>query len=283
MKEIRYLQDEIMSSKEKSEVLKDILNSMESILVGFSGGVDSTYLLAAAREVLGDNVLAVTARSETYPEREYFHAQQIAERLQVQYLTIHTKELEYTNFSSNPPNRCYYCKKELFTQLKKLAEEHRLQNVVDGSNADDLHDFRPGMIAMKELGVRSPLREAGLTKSDIRQLSLDMGLPTWDKPATACLASRFPYGTSIDEQKLGMVERAEEILRKRGFNQVRVRHHDSIARIEILPENITRLAAKNIREQIVFSLKEIGYKYITLDLQGYRTGSMNEVLERNNS
>ena len=272
-----------MSLKEKSEALKDILKDMENILVGFSGGVDSTFLLAAAKEVLGDGVMAVTARSETYPEKEYRKARQIAERLEVRFLTIHTKELEYANYSSNPPNRCYYCKKELFTQLRKLAEEHRIKNVADGSNADDVHDFRPGMIALKELGVRSPLKEAELTKADIRQLSQDMDLPTWDTPATACLASRFPYGTSIDEHKLGMVERAEEVLHERGIKQARVRHHNSIARIEVLPEDFTRLTADNVRDQIVLSFKEIGYKYITLDLQGYRTGSMNEVLERNDS
>lgn len=277
------MKDRVMSLKEKSEALKDILKDMENILVGFSGGVDSTFLLAAAKEVLGDGVMAVTARSETYPEKEYRKARQIAERLEVRFLTIHTKELEYANYSSNPPNRCYYCKKELFTQLRKLAEEHSIKNVADGSNADDVHDFRPGMIALKELGVRSPLKEAELTKADIRQLSQDMDLPTWDTPATACLASRFPYGTSIDEHKLGMVERAEEVLHERGIKQARVRHHNSIARIEVLPEDFTRLTADNVRDQIVLSFKEIGYKYITLDLQGYRTGSMNEVLERNDS
>lgn len=273
----------IVSLKDKWETLKDILGKMESVLIGFSGGVDSTFLLAAAKEVLGNKVLAVIARSETYPEREFVRAKQIAEKLSVQYLTVHTRELAYPNFSSNPPNRCYYCKMELFTRLKNLAKEHDIANVADGSNADDVHDFRPGMIALNELGVRSPLREAGLTKSDIRQLSRGMGLPTWNKPAMACLASRFPYGTDIDKQKLWMVDKAENILKKLGFEHLRVRHHDSIARIEIPPGEIERLASGVMREQVVIALKGIGYKYITLDLQGYRTGSMNEVLERKDS
>lgn len=272
-----------MSLIEKSEALKKILKDMESVLVGFSGGVDSTYLLAAAKEALGDKVLAVTAKSETYPEKAEIQAKQIAERLHVRYLTIHTKELECADFSSNPPNRCYYCKNELYSQLKKLAEAYSIRHVIDGSNADDVHDYRPGMIALNELGVRSPLREAGLSKSEIRKLSLDKDLPTWDMPASACLASRFPYGTIIDEQKLGMVEKAEEFLHSLGIKQVRVRHHDSIARVEILPEDIARVTADNIREQIVRSFKKIGYQYVALDLQGYRMGSMNETLERNDA
>lgn len=272
-----------MSLKNKSETLKGILSKMESVLIGFSGGVDSTFLLASAKEVLGDKVLAVIARSETYPERECVRAERIAVELGVRCLIVHTRELAYPNFSSNPPNRCYYCKKELFTRLKELAEEHDIMHVADGSNADDVHDFRPGMIALNELGVRSPLREAGLTKSDIRRLSRDMGLPTWNRPAMACLASRFPYGTGIDGRKLGMVEKAEEILQERGFEQVRVRHHDSIARIEVPAGEIERLASGAMREQVVLALREIGYKYVALDLQGYRTGSMNEVLERNDS
>lgn len=283
MKRAYRCKDSIMSLKEKSEALKAILNEMESVLIGFSGGVDSTFLLAAAKEVLGDNVLAVIAVSETYPERECVRAKQIAERLGVRYMLVHTRELAYPNFSSNPPNRCYFCKKELFTRLHLLAEERGIMHVADGSNADDVHDFRPGAIALNELGVRSPLREAGLTKSDIRRLSRNMGLSTWNKPAMACLASRFPYGTGIDERKLRMVSKAEEILHQRGFEQFRVRHHDSIARIEILPGEFDRLVSSAMREHIVLALKEIGYKYITLDLQGYRTGSMNEVLERNGS
>lgn len=262
----------------KLSKLKNILRDMGSVLVAYSGGVDSSFLLKVAKETLGDNVLAVTAKSETYPKREYEQAKKLAQELKVKHLIIHTDELSNSHFLANPPNRCYYCKKELFAKLKQIAYNKHINYVADGTNYDDLKDFRPGMDAIRELGVRSPLREAGLTKKDIRLLSSKMNLPTWNKPAFACLASRFPYGTSIDKKKLQMIDKTEDYLYKLGFKQVRVRHHDSIARIEVSPEEIERITSINLRKKIVKKLKEIGYHYITLDLQGYRTGSMNEVL-----
>ena len=263
---------------EKLNKLKMILKDMGSVLIAYSGGVDSTYLLAVSKEVLGEDVLAVTARSETYPLREYQQAKGIVEQLQVNHLTITTQELEYPNFATNPTNRCYFCKKELFTKLKKIAEKHHMINIADGSNADDVHDFRPGMQALEELRVRSPLKEAGLTKKDIRLLSRQLNLPTWDKPAYACLSSRFPYGTQITIDNLQMVEEAENFLYDLGFKQVRVRHHDTIARIEITPELIRNVVTDDVRLRIVEKLKKIGYHYVTLDIEGYRTGSLNEVL-----
>jgi uncharacterized protein len=262
----------------KVEILQNALNDMKSVLVAYSGGVDSTFLLRIAKDTLGDNVLAVTAVSETYVQRELDQAKRIAKGIDVQHMCIATEELQYPNFASNPTNRCYYCKKELFTKLKEIAHQNHKRYVVDGTNADDADDYRPGLLAIEELGIRSPLREAGLTKKDIRSLSRRMRLPTWNKPAIACLASRIPYGTTIDAQKLGMVERAEHVLHELGLNQVRVRHHDDIARIEVFPEEIPRFLDEEIRYHIIRLFKEIGYKYIALDLQGYRTGSMNEVI-----
>lgn len=264
----------------KLEILKNILKNMQSVLIAYSGGVDSTFLLKVAKETIGNRVLAVTAKSETYPNREYRQAKNIAKKLKVKHLTIHTEELFTPLFSSNPHNRCYYCKKELFTRLKQIAIDRNIKCIVVGTNYDDLDDFRPGMKACEESGVRSPLKEAGLTKEEIRSLSFKMKLPTWDKPAAACLASRFPYGIAISKKKLHRVQKAEDYLYKLGFRQIRVRHHDSTARIEVHPKDIQRLASLSLRNKIVDKFKNIGYCYITLDLQGYRTGSLNEVLSK---
>jgi len=262
----------------KLEEFKKILKHMGSLLVAYSGGVDSTFLLAVAKEVLANRVLAVTARSATYPEREIVSARKTAQQLGVRYRLIDSEELSLPEFRNNPLDRCFYCKRELFSRLRNIAQEEGVPWIADGSNVDDDRDFRPGSRAVQEMGIRSPLKEAGLTKEEIRKLSADMGLPTWDKPSFACLASRFPYGEEINPEKLKMVEKAEEYLLNHGFRQIRVRHHQNIARIEVEEEEMEKFYNTSIRQQVVKALKEIGYTYITLDLEGYRSGSMNEVL-----
>jgi uncharacterized protein len=261
---------------QKFENLQDILKSMKKVLVAFSGGVDSTFLLKVAQDVLGLDVLAVIASSATYPASEQQEALRIAEELKVEYKVIHTKELDDPNFRDNPPERCYFCKKELFSRLKEIAVEENIPHVCDGSNFEDTFDFRPGSKAAQELDVRSPLKEAGLGKNEIRVLSKKLGLSTWDKPAMACLSSRFPYFTSIDNESLRKIDAAEEYLRTKGLSQLRVRHHGQVARIEIDPKDFSVIMEKKTREEIVENLRNIGYQYITLDLTGYRTGSMNE-------
>jgi uncharacterized protein len=267
-----------MSAAQKEEKLRRILQRMGKALVAFSGGVDSTFLLKVASQVLGKNVLAVVARSETYPEREVRTAAKLARDLGVQHMIIKTREIDNPSFSENSPLRCYHCKRELFSRLKEIASARAIPYVLDGSNYDDRGDFRPGSRAGRELGVRSPLGEAKLTKAEIRLLSKEMGLPTWDKPSLACLASRFPYHTAIERRALRQVGRAEDIVRALGFTQVRVRHHGESARIEVNPEEFGRLMNGQARARLVSGLKKLGYSYITLDLEGYRTGSLNEPL-----
>lgn len=262
----------------KFDILKNNLKNLGGAALAYSGGVDSTFLLKAAFDVLGDRLVAVTARSSTYPEREFKEATKYIESLGAKHVVIISEELEIEGFSKNPTNRCYYCKKELFSKVKNIAEEHGLNYVLDGSNADDVGDFRPGMTAAKELSVVSPLREAGLTKQDIRALSKELGLPTWNKPAFACLSSRFPYGNEITVPKLSMVEKAEQFLLDLGFKQLRVRHHGDIARIEVNTEERSKFFNLDLMDKIGNEFKQIGFKYVTLDLLGYRTGSMNEVL-----
>lgn len=267
-----------MELNNKFGKLKDMLSELGSIAVAFSGGVDSTFLLKVAHDVLGEKAIAVTARSSTYPEREFKEAKSYAERFGVKHIVIVSEELEIEGFSQNPVNRCYYCKSELFSKIRKIADQNDIKYVLDGSNYDDLGDYRPGMQAAKELKVVSPLKEVGLTKEEIRILSKELNVPTWNKPAFACLSSRFPYGQEITEEKLSMVEKAEQFLLDKGFRQVRVRHHGDIARIEVEQQEREKFFNVRFMDEIGRNFKEIGFTYVTLDILGYRTGSMNEVL-----
>ena len=259
--------------------LKAILSGMKSVLVAFSGGVDSSFLLKVTSDVLGVGVVAVTAQSETYTSRERKEAEETAKSLGVVHHIINTHELENENFASNPPERCYFCKKELFSKLLELKQQHGLNYVVDGSNHDDTRDFRPGAKAAHELGIRSPLKEARLTKGDIRTLSREMDLPTWSKPATPCLSTRFPYGTRITKEDLLKVEKAEEILAGFGIRELRVRVHGDVARIEIGREDMGILLDEENARTVARQFRDLGFCYITLDIEGYRMGSMNEILE----
>lgn len=263
----------------KFENLKNLLGEMGKVLVAFSGGVDSSFLLKVAVDVLGENVLAIIASSETYPEKERDEAVKLAKRLNVRHEVIQTKELENPDFAHNPPERCYFCKMELFSKLKDIAESEGIPYVLDGSNFEDTSDFRPGAKAAEELGVRSPLKEVGLVKEEIRQLSKYVDLPTWNKPSLACLSSRFPYFTEIESESLKQVAQAEEFLKGLGFNQVRVRHHGQIARVEIEPQEFSKIVEKATKEKIINAFKKFGFIYITLDLAGFRSGSMNEPLD----
>lgn len=266
-------------SKEKLLSLRKVLSSLESTCIAYSGGVDSTFLLRVAKDVLGENVLAVTGTSPTYPRRELNEAIESAQKIGVRHLLISSNELDIPGFSENTANRCYYCKHDLFGKLKAEAEKYGIKTVADGSNYDDTVDYRPGRKAAKDLGVRSPLCEVELTKNEIRYLSKELGLSTWNKPSFACLSSRIPYNEKITEEKLKQVEEAEGILRDLGFTQFRVRHHNDIARIEFIPDEMSSLNDSEMRLLIDSALKNLGFKYITVDLKGYRTGSMNEVLE----
>ena len=273
-----------MSINDKYEVLIKYIASLKSVAVAFSSGVDSTLLLKVAHDVLGDKAIAVTASSSLFPERELNEAKSFCESNNIKQIIFTHEELKIENFRHNPKNRCYLCKKDLFTQILEVARKNNIANVIEGSNISDLGDYRPGLQAVDELGIKSPLRYAELSKAEVRQLSLELGLKTWDKPSFACLASRFVYGEEISEDRLRMVDRAEQILFDLNFKQFRVRIHNNgnIARIEIMPEEFSRLLDEDIRTKIYDGLKNLGFIYVTLDLAGYRTGSMNENIKIKN-
>ncbi|MFH1437189.1 MAG: ATP-dependent sacrificial sulfur transferase LarE [Pseudomonadota bacterium] len=269
-----------MTVDEKIKDLTRILRDMGSVLVAFSGGCDSTFLLKAAHDTLGDRAVALTASSPTYPDSELNQAGLLAKEIGARHVTLDSNELEIPQFSDNTPRRCYFCKTELFKLCVKEARKLGLACVADASNTDDLNDYRPGRDAARELGIRSPLIEACLDKSDIREASRKLGLRTWDKPAMACLASRFPYGTEITQEKLDRIARCEQRLGALGFRVFRVRYHDETARIEVGREEMSRFGDEDMRDRIVALFRQEGFVYVTLDLAGYRTGSMNETLDK---
>lgn len=273
------LSDSAQDAEKKLKQLKTYLKSLGSVAVAFSGGVDSTFLLRVAKDVLDDNVIAITAKSHSFPKREFEETKLFCEKMGVRQFICKFDELSVDGFCQNPPNRCYLCKRELYKRIIEIAEKQGIPYIAEGSNMDDTGDYRPGMAAVVESGIKSPLQEAGLYKEEIRELSKELGLTTWEKPSFACLSSRFAYGEPITAEKLAMVERAEQLLFDRGFSQARVRIHDRTARIEVLPGKLENLVRKDIREEIVTKLKSYGFTYVSMDLEGYRTGSMNEMLK----
>jgi uncharacterized protein len=272
----------ILMVMELSDTLKQLrchIENIGSLAVAYSGGVDSTFLLKVAHDILQGRVIAVTARCAIYPERELNQAAEFTRSAGIKHTIIEFDELKVEGFTDNPPNRCYLCKYELFSRIKEVAGKHRIRFIAEGSNIDDHGDYRPGMQAIKELEIISPLKDAGLGKDAIRILSKQMGLPTWDKPPFACLASRFPYGVKITREKLAMVDRAEQYLLELGFKQVRVRHHGDTARIEVDGAERLKFFDLELMENVSKYFHEIGFAYAALDLRGYRTGSLNEVID----
>ena len=267
-----------MSATEKYDHLKRIIAASKSAVVAFSGGVDSTFLLAVCVDQLKNRVLAVTADSEILPRHEFSRAMDLARQLGAEHLIVDSRDMEIDGFADNPPERCYLCKKERFFKIKQIAKARGFDQVFDGSNTDDAEDFRPGRKAVSELGIRSPLVEAGLGKSEIRTLSKSLDLVTWDQPSAACLASRIPYDTKITRPALEQIENAENFLRRLGMRVFRVRHHDTVARLELGEKEMRFLFENYLFDRIVRHLESVGYQYVTMDLKGYRSGSMNEVL-----
>ena len=265
--------------RQKYDRLLGILKEFESVLVAFSGGADSTFLAKVAKDALGDKALLVTADSETYPASELEESRRLARHLGMRHLVIETRELDNPEYARNAPNRCFFCKEELFTKLGPLAAREGMAHLVYGANMDDLGDHRPGMEAAKRMGVRAPLIDAEFWKTEIRELSREFDLPTWDKPSFACLSSRFQYGDGITSEKLRQVDAAEAFVRSLGFKQFRVRHHDRLARLEIARDEMARLWEDDIRDSIVERFRELGYLYVSVDLQGFRSGSANDALK----
>ena len=269
------------SLDQKVAALEAIMRPMGRVLIGYSGGVDSALLAVAARRVLGDGAIAVTADSESYASGELEAAAQLAQQFDIRHEVVKTRELDNPDYASNPVNRCYFCKQELFLHMERLAGEMAVKYILYGQNADDVGDFRPGAKAAREHGVRAPLQEAGMSKEDVRALARQWGIPVWDRPAMACLSSRFPYGTPVTAAGLKMVDRAERFLRDCGFEQLRVRHHTDIARIELPADDLNRLLADALlMARLAQELSRIGYVRSCVDLQGFRSGSMNEVLKK---
>jgi uncharacterized protein len=262
----------------KAARLRELLAGYRSVLIAFSGGVDSAYLAIAAHAVLGDRALAVTADSPSYPDSHRQLALKIARDFALPHEVIQTAELERPEYRANPANRCYYCKDELYSHLAALARQRDIEVIADGNNADDRGDYRPGRLAAREHKVKSPLDEADLTKADIRQLARAAGLESWNEPASACLSSRIPYGSEVTDERLRQIERAEQVVRELGFRIFRVRHHDTVARLEIARAEMSRALDPDVNARLVSSLKALGYQYVSLDLQGYRLGSLNEAL-----
>jgi pyridinium-3,5-biscarboxylic acid mononucleotide sulfurtransferase len=267
-----------LNVEEKLEKLKKTLREMGTVLIAYSGGVDSSFLAVTAHEVLGQHSLAVFASSPVAPPMEKEAAGSLAHQFGLRFRIIESNEMDNPDFVANPPERCYYCKRELFSELKPIALAEGLKWVADGTNADDLSDYRPGRKASAEAGIRSPLLEVGLTKAEIRQLSRAQGLPTWDRPASPCLASRIPYGIPVTAETLNKIAQGEKYLHNLGLRQVRLRHHGDIARIELDQPDMAKIIKTDIRQGVIEHFKALGYKYVTLDLTGYRTGSLNEVL-----